>query len=72
MWARFETIEAFNLWHTQIKEQIGIPLPDGISTEYTKAFLVEDGTYSAWVEDEYSTGLVEGTPKKSIKEIINN
>ena len=62
MWARFETLEAFEIWHTQIKEQLGIPLPDGISTQYTEASLTPDGSYSAWVEQEYFDGLVEGLP----------
>jgi len=60
MWARFETLEAFNIWHAQIKEQLGIPLPDGISTEYTNAQLTPDGSYSAWVEPKYFDGLIEG------------
>ena len=62
MWAKFETLEAFEIWHTQIKEQLGIPLPDGISTEYTNAQLTPDGSYSAWVNDEHSQGLIEGLP----------
>lgn len=69
MWARFETLEAFEIWHTQIKQQLGIPLPDGISTEYTSTQLTPDGSYSAWVEQEYSEGLVEGLqpiPKRPI------
>ena len=57
MWARFETLEAFEIWHTQIKEQLGIPLPDGISTQYTEASLTYDGSYCAFVEDEYANGL---------------
>jgi len=60
MWAKFDTLEEFNIWHEAIKEQLGIPLPDGITTAYTEAHLVEDGTYSAWVDEEYSTGLIEG------------
>ena len=67
MWCKFETLEAFNLWHTQIKNELGIPLPDGITTAYTEPHLVEDGTYSAWVDDEYADKLLQGltpTPKK--------
>ena len=62
MWAKFNTLEEFNTWHQVIKEQLGIPLPDGITTAYTEAHVVEDNTYSAWVDDEYSDGLVEGLP----------
>lgn len=62
MWAKFETLEAFNLWHNQIKEQLGIPLSDGITTAYTQAQLIADGSYSAWVEQEYFDGLIEGLP----------
>lgn len=62
MYARFETIEAFNLWHTAIKHKLNIPLPDGISKEYTNAQLTPDGSYSTWVNDEHSQGLIEGLP----------
>jgi hypothetical protein len=62
MWSKFNTLEDFNTWHEAIKQQLGIPLPDGITTAYTEAHLVEDGTYSAWVDTEYATGLTEGLP----------
>lgn len=62
MWARFETIEEFESWHQAKKEALGIPLPDGITTEYTEAFLVSDGSYSAWVEQSEAEGLTEGIP----------
>lgn len=60
MWAKFNTIEDFNAWHNEIKNTLGIPLQDGITTSYTNAHLVEDGTYSAWVEPEHADGLTEG------------
>ena len=62
MWAKFNDLDSFNAWHETIKEKLGIPLPDGITTEYTQAHLVEDGTYSAWVEQSEFDGLVEGLP----------
>lgn len=62
MWARFETIEEFETWHESIKTALGIPLPDGITTEYTEAFQVSDGSYSAWVEESEAEGLTEGIP----------
>lgn len=70
MWAKFETLEAFEVWHTQIKERLGIPLPDGISTEYTDAQLTLDGSYSAWVEEEYFEGLIEGLQPISKRPLI--
>ena len=60
MWAKFNTLAEFDAWHTGIKNQLGIPRPDGITTEYTEAHLMEDNTYSAWVDIEYSDGLSEG------------
>jgi hypothetical protein len=60
MWAKFNTLEEFDAWHTGIKNQLGIPKPDGITTAYTEAHLMEDGTYSAWVDSEYTDGLTEG------------
>lgn len=62
MWVKFNTLEDFTTWHDAIKKELGIPLSDGITTAYTEAHLVEDGTYSAWVDAEYSTGLTEGLP----------
>jgi hypothetical protein len=62
MWAKFNTLEDFNIWHDAIKEELGIPLPDGITTAYTEPHLVEDGSYSAWVDQEYSEGLIKGLP----------
>jgi hypothetical protein len=70
MWAKFETLEAFDLWHNQIKEQLGIPLPDGITTAYTQTQLLADGSYCAFVEDEYSEGLVVTERPKSPREIL--
>jgi hypothetical protein len=60
MWAKFNTLEEFDVWHTVIKNQLGIPKADGITTAYTEAHLMEDGTYSAWVDSEYADGLTEG------------
>jgi hypothetical protein len=62
MWAKFNTLADFDAWHANIKNQLGIPKPDGITTAYTEAYLVEDGTYSAWVDNEYANGLTEGLP----------
>jgi hypothetical protein len=70
MWAKFETLEAFDLWHNQIKEQLGIPLSDGITTAYTQAQLIADGSYCAFVEDEHGEGLVSTERPKSPREII--
>ena len=71
MWAKFETIEKFNIWHTQIKEQLGIPLPDGVTTEYTEAIPLSDGSYYAFVHDKYADGLVETTaPLPPAKPVI--
>lgn len=60
MWARFESLEDFNIWHDEIKAILGIPLPDGITTEYTTAHLMSDGSYSAWVEEIHADGLIPG------------
>ena len=71
MFAKWETIEDFNLWHTQIKEQLGIPLPDGVTTEYTEAIPLGDGSFCAFVHDEYAEGLIETTqPLPPAKPVI--
>jgi hypothetical protein len=62
MWAKFNTLEDFNIWHEAIKGELGIPLPDGITTAYTEAHIMDDGTYSAWVEEIYATDLIPGNP----------
>jgi hypothetical protein len=67
MWAKFDTLEDFDIWHDVIKEELGIPLPDGITTAYTEAHLVEDGSYSAWVDEEYAEGLTEGLPYVAVQ-----
>lgn len=67
MWAKFETLEEFNLWHDAIKIALGFPLADSVSTEYTKAILVSDGSYSAYVDIENSEGLLEGIEPQPVR-----
>ena len=59
MWAKFDTIEEFNQWHEGIKTFLGIPRPDGVTTEYTIPITTSDGTIRAWVEHSWGS-LVEG------------
>ena len=64
MWAKFDSLEQFNEWHKQIKIQLDIPKLDGISTEYARPYIKEDGTVVTFVEDENSQGLIETEPYK--------
>jgi len=57
MWYKFNSQEHFNTWHEQIKTQLGIPLPDGITTSYTNLLVKDNGELYAFVEDKYAQGL---------------
>jgi len=61
MWYKFDSTEQFNTWHEQIKTLLGIPLPDGITTEYTELLTKDDGELYAWVDEEYANGLQQTT-----------
>ena len=57
MWYKFNSIEEFDAWHTAIKNQLGIPLPDGISIAYTDLLTRDNGELFAWVDEQYAQGL---------------
>ena len=73
MWYKWTTLEDFNTWHNNLCVQLGYPLtpvnqatglPDETAQKvisYTEAIAVDDGVI-AWVDEEYSTGLIETTP----------
>lgn len=58
----FNSQEEFDQWHTQIKQMLGFPLADGISTEYTVLQQHHTGALCAQIEEQYSNGLQEITP----------
>lgn len=61
MWASFDSLEDFVAWHEAIKQELGIPLPDGITTEYTEPVTLPSGEIVAWVDSEHTSGLIEGS-----------
>lgn len=62
----FDSLEDFNVWHNQLKEQLNYPLeninqgtgmPDGTFTEsYTAAIQIND-KWVAVVDENYADGL---------------
>lgn len=57
MFYLFRSVEHFNLWHENIKQELGYPLNDGITTEYTELLTKDDGELYAFVDDELAVGL---------------
>ena len=66
MYYKFESQEHFNLWHNNLKEQLGYPLNDGITTNYTELLTKDNGELYAFVDEQYSNGL-EITTKQDDK-----
>lgn len=64
MWAKFQSIEDFESWHSNIKTILGYPLADGITINYTQSAINEFGEIVAWVDDEHSEGLIQGIAPK--------
>jgi hypothetical protein len=69
VWYKWDSLEDFEIWHNQIKEQLGIPKlssnSDGnivdnseITDSYTTPFIVSDSDVRAVVENEHNAGLV--------------
>lgn len=56
MYYKFDSVEHFKIWHEEIKIKLGIPKPDGITTEYTD-LLEREGQLFAFIDDELSDGL---------------
>ena len=57
MWYKFDSVEHFDSWHNLIKEQLGIPMADGITTAYTDLLTRDNGELFAWVDEQYAEGL---------------
>ena len=62
MWALFNSVEEFDIWHNELKAQLNFPLADGITTEYTMLIPQSDGRLIAWVDSEYAENLIETLP----------
>jgi hypothetical protein len=66
-WVTFDSIESFNAWHEQVKNDLGLPLPaldatgnqvEGqVSTEYTTPWIISETDIRADVEEGYLGGL---------------
>lgn len=59
MYYSFNSVEDFDLWHENIKQELGYPLKDGITTEYTELLTKDDGELYAFVDDELAAGLTQ-------------
>lgn len=57
MYYKFDSIKDFNTWHESVKSVIGLPLDDGITTDYTSPLLQEDGSVIAFSDEEYAQNL---------------
>lgn len=80
-WYEWETLDSFNVWHDNLKEQLGYPLigynqatgePQPESawvTEYTKAYPVED-KWIAVVETEYAKDLIPTNLRRPIPSFL--
>ena len=58
----FTSQEHFDTWHSVIKEQLAIPMADGITTAYTELLTKDDGELYAYVDEQYAEGLTPTTP----------
>ena len=65
MWYEFNSLEEFNVWHTEICESLGIPNEQ--TTAYTEAIEVE-GKWITVVHDSEAAGL---TPTELRPIILN-
>jgi len=57
MWYKFDSLEHFETWHNQIKTQLGIPMDDGITVNYTELMTRANGELFAYVDEPYAEGL---------------
>ena len=68
-WYKFESKDAFNIWHEALKNELGYPLAsvdqDGneigepYTTDYTLSYEVADDDIRAMIEIEHGKGLTE-------------
>jgi hypothetical protein len=67
-WVKWDSIEAFNTWHTGIKAELGLPKEsvdaegntiEGslVSTDYVLPIVVANNDIRANIEDKYATDL---------------
>ena len=69
-WYKWDSVSSFNLWHDEIKTQLGLPkqsvdssgeiVTEGITTDsYTLHFVISESDIRAMVELEHAEGLTE-------------
>ncbi len=67
-WYKWDSIESFDSWHSEIKLELGLPkpsiyasgeiVPDGvINDEYTLPVIVAVNDVRALVQEQYANGL---------------
>lgn len=67
MYYKFDSMSHFNEWHQIVKQILGIPMDDGITTEYTQPIIIEENQIIAFSDEEYAENLIpiEYKPKDS-------
>ena len=67
MYYKFNSLEHFNEWHEQIKSDLGLPLDDGITINYTEPIVTEENEIIAFSDEQYATNLpvIDYIPKAS-------
>jgi hypothetical protein len=71
-WVKWDSIEAFDTWHTGIKAELGLPKEsvdaDGniiegslVSTDYVLPIIVADNDIRALIDYDYATDLEPST-----------
>lgn len=57
MYYTFNSQEEFDIWHSNLMDQLGYPKADGITTQYTKLEIKTNGELYAFVDEIYAEGL---------------
>jgi hypothetical protein len=80
-WYKFDSLEAFNAWHEQLKSDLNYPLPsidkDGniigepFTTDYTSAVKVSDEDFRAMIDEEFADGLTLSEAPKFDDPLVN-
>lgn len=67
IWVKFSSLDAFNVWHEEIKQELGLPkistdsegneVPDKtITTDYAKPIIVQNNDVRAFIDEFYFHG----------------
>ncbi len=80
IWVKFPSIQDFDLWHNQIKEDLGLPkistdtegnlVPDAtITTDYVLPVVLSSSDIRALIDEKYVEGLeLSEVPPRGIQQ----